>query len=239
MPVPAQVQPGKNIWVAAGDGDLLRVRVRNLSSLTVGLIRFLPATSPNAPDEFTYTPMHAAASYGQLETLAYLFSQGGDVNITDEDGDTPLYVVEDTETAQWLLDHGSTLDHRNNDGASVRELGYTQPIEYLQENFPEIAAYLQSRLNPSSCTIPEAVSPSRPSQYQQNIATESLTSSLMQSVHDIMQRSEADGRDPDEELRQVVGRTVLEGVIAGYEMTTDSSDVQANGVKRPRTDGNN
>ncbi|KAG1804784.1 ankyrin repeat-containing domain protein [Suillus plorans] len=238
MPVPARVQPGKNIWVAAGDGDLVRVRVRNSSSLTFtwsGLIRSLPATSPNAPDEFTYTPMHAAASYGQLETLAYLFSQGGDVNVTDEDGDTPLYAAENTETAQWLLDHGSTLDHQNNDGVS--------PVEHLQENFPEIAAYLQSRLNPSSCVIPGAVSPSRPSQYQQDIATESLTSSLMQSVHDIMQRSEADGRDPDEELRQVVGRIVFEGVVAGYDMTTDSSDAahlsEANGVKRPRTDGSN
>ncbi|KAG1843513.1 hypothetical protein C8R48DRAFT_678717 [Suillus tomentosus] len=231
MPVPARVQPGKNIWVAAGDGDLVRVRFT-----WSGLIRSLPATSPNAPDEFTYTPMHAAASYGQLETLAYLFSQGGDVNVTDEDGDTPLYAVENTETAQWLLDHGSTLDrHQNNDGVS--------PIEHLQENFPEIAAYLQSRLNPSSCVIPGAVSPSRPSQYQQDIATESLTSSLMQSVRDIMQRSEADGRDPDEELRQVVGRIVFEGVVAGYDMTTDSSDAahhsEANGVKRPRTDGSN
>jgi uncharacterized protein len=37
---------------------------------------FLPAVSANAPDPFTYTPMHAAASYGQLETLAYLVSQG-------------------------------------------------------------------------------------------------------------------------------------------------------------------
>lgn len=225
MPVPARVQPGKNIWVAAGDGDL--VRVRELVEQQ--------STSPNAPDEFTYTPMHAAASYGQLETLAYLFSQGGDVNVTDEDGDTPLYAVENTETAQWLLDHGSTLDHQNNDGVS--------PIEHLQENFPEIAAYLQSRLNPSSCVIPGAVSPSRPSQYQQDIATESLTSSLMQSVRDIMQRSEADGRDPDEELRQVVGRIVFEGVVAGYDMTTDSSDAahhsEANGVKRSRTDGSN
>jgi len=225
MPVPARVQPGKNIWVAAGDGDL--VRVRELVEQQ--------STSPNAPDEFTYTPMHAAASYGQLETLAYLFSQGGDVNVTDEDGDTPLYAVENTETAQWLLDHGSTLDHQNNDGVS--------PIEHLQENFPEIAAYLQSRLNPSSCVIPGAVSPSRPSQYQQDIATESLTSSLMQSVRDIMQRSEADGRDPDEELRQVVGRIVFEGVVAGYDMTTDSSDAahhsEANGVKRPRTDSSN
>lgn len=61
----------------------------------------------------------------------------------------------------------------------------------------------------------------------------------MQSVHDIMQRAEAEGRDPDEELRAVVGRTVLEGVVTGYEMTTDGEDRRednANGSKRSRTD---
>lgn len=58
-----------------------------------------------------------------------------------------------------------------------------------------------------------------------------------------MQRAEAEGRDPDAELREVVGRTVLEGVLTGYEMTTDG-DVRTldgrenvNGVKRSRTDG--
>jgi hypothetical protein len=42
------------------------------------------------------------------------------VNVTDEDGDTPLYAVENLETAQWLLDHGATLGRRNNEGVSVR-----------------------------------------------------------------------------------------------------------------------
>jgi hypothetical protein len=86
------------------------------------------------------------------------------------------------------------------------------------------------------------MSSSQPSQHQQNIATEALTSSLMHSVNDIMERAEAEGRDPDEELRQIVGRTVLEGVMAGYEMTADSEAAHdsetgsPNGVKRPRTD---
>lgn len=42
------------------------------------------------------------------------------MNVTDEDGDTPLYTVENLETARWLLDHGATLDRRNNEGVSVR-----------------------------------------------------------------------------------------------------------------------
>lgn len=61
----------------------------------------------------------------------------------------------------------------------------------------------------------------------------------MQQVHEIMQRAEAEGRDPDEELRTVVGRTVLEGVVTGYEMSTDGEDRRGdntNGSKRSRTD---
>lgn len=58
-----------------------------------------------------------------------------------------------------------------------------------------------------------------------------------------MQRAEAEGRDCDEELREAVGRTVLEGVVAGYGMSNDSGDQDrrtddvGNGSKRPRTDG--
>ncbi|OAX41180.1 ankyrin [Rhizopogon vinicolor AM-OR11-026] len=230
MPVPVRVQVEKNIWVAAGDGDLVRVR-----ELVEQQCRSSYAVSPNAPDPFTYTPMHAAASYGQLEILTFLFSQGGDVNVTDEDGDTPLYTVENQETAQWLLDHGATLDRRNNEGVS--------PVEHLREDFPEVASYLHSRLDPSSRLMPEVMPSSQPSQHQQNVATEALTSSLMHSVNNIMERAETEGRDLDEELRQVVGRTVLEGVIAGYEMTADSETTHhseggsSNGIKRPRTDG--
>ena len=76
----------------------------------------------------------------------------------------------------------------------------------------------------------------------QNQASETLTSTLLQSVQDIMQRADAEGRDPDEELRQVVGRTVLEGVVTGYGMSAEAADDRQetdeplNGVKRSRTD---
>jgi hypothetical protein len=37
----------------------------------------------------------------------------------DEDGDTPLYTIENIDTAVWLVEHGATVHHRNNDGISV------------------------------------------------------------------------------------------------------------------------
>ncbi|KAJ7227137.1 ankyrin [Mycena pura] len=210
----------KNIWVAAGDGDLERVRhLVEKESL-----------SPNAPDEYTYTPMHAAASYGQLHVLEYLISRGGDVNVEDGDGDTPIYTVENVETAKFLVDHGAVIDRQNSEGVS--------PIDHLAEEFLEVANYLQSVASPMS---PPMVAPQPPSQREQEAASEELTAALMTSVEDIMQRAEAEGRDPEEELRQLVSRTVLEGVISGVAMSEaveDERGGELNGtkVKRAKTD---
>ncbi|KAF7327616.1 hypothetical protein MKEN_00340800 [Mycena kentingensis (nom. inval.)] len=223
----------KNIWVAAGDGNLDRVQA------TQSFIRFQaalnPATialSPNAPDEFTYTPMHAAASYGHLHVLEYLISKGGDVNVQDGDGDTPLYTVENIETARFLVDNGATINHRNSEGVS--------PIEHLQEDFSDVASYLHSRLSPSS---PPLATVQQPSQLEQDVASEELTSALMASVADIMERAEAEGRDPDEELRQLVGETVFQGVVAGYSMSETAQesedrrpDIDDTPSKKPRVD---
>ena len=86
----------------------------------------------------------------------------------------------------------------------------------------------------------------QPSQHAQNAASENLTSSLLQSVQSIIQRAEAEGREvPEEELRQIVGRAVIEGVITGYGMGVDTASGQAgnerpdggDAAKRPRTEG--
>jgi hypothetical protein len=45
---------------------------------------------------------------------------GGDVNVTDEDGDTPLYTVETIDTARWLVEHGAIIARTNHEGISVR-----------------------------------------------------------------------------------------------------------------------
>jgi uncharacterized protein len=79
---------------------------------------------------------HAAASYGHIELLEYLVSKGrflhkisiisltleigGDVNVADEDGDTPIYTAESLEVAKWLIDHGAIVDRANAEGMSVR-----------------------------------------------------------------------------------------------------------------------
>ncbi|KAH0832942.1 hypothetical protein J3R83DRAFT_11912 [Lanmaoa asiatica] len=194
--------------------------------------------------------MHAAASYAQLDVLAYLVQQGGDVNITDEDGDTPLYTVENVDTAHWLIDHGAVIDRRNGAGVSVRSplqslplalIIAPKPIEHLEEDFPHVAAFLRSRSDPSACLGSATSAQPRLSQHSQNAASETLTSNLIQSASDIMQRAEAEGTDPDEELRAAVSRTVLEGVFTGYELSTqdgtDTPNLEGQHPKRPRMNG--
>ncbi|KAF8625565.1 hypothetical protein AX15_005328 [Amanita polypyramis BW_CC] len=185
-------------------------------------------------DSFSPSPLlshtrHAAASYGQLDILRYLISRGGDVNITDDDGDTPLYTVENIETAKFLIDHGAVVDRRNNDGIS--------PIEHLQEDFPDVANYLHS-LTTSGASSNVEPSLAQPSQHQQEVVSERLTSQLLDSVQGIMQRAEAEGEDLDEELRQAISRTVLDGVATGYGMTAGESTVdnESSPHKRQRHD---
>ena len=45
---------------------------------------------------------HAAASWGHGELLRYLLENGGDANIGDSDGDTPLHVCETYAPSPWL-----------------------------------------------------------------------------------------------------------------------------------------
>lgn len=212
--MPASTFVNTNIWVAAGDGDLGRVRE---------LIEH-QSTPPNVPDSFTYTPMHAAASYGHLDVLTYLISRGGDVNVTDEDGETPLYTVENIETAQFLVDHGADPALRNNEGLT--------PADFLREDFPRVAAYLDSLTTSLATDTPdEKYLMVQPSQHSQEVASEHLTSSLMNQLRDIAQKGEevGDGSHGEEELRRVVRDAVLDGMVTGYSMVNGDDDTETRG----------
>ncbi|KAJ4476230.1 ankyrin [Lentinula aciculospora] len=200
-------KPQKNLWVAAGDGDLPRVQE---------LIE-QHSMSPNAPDPNTYTPIHAAASYGHIHVLEYLISRGGDINIADSDGDTPIYTVENIVTAQYLVDNGATIDRVNGEGIS--------PITHLLEDFPQVSAYLQSRSSlPPLPHTPTASFPidTMTSQYAQNAVSEQLTASLLSSVQDLIDQN-VDPNSVDDELRSRVESAVLNGLLDGYTLGIQTS----------------
>uniref|UniRef100_A0A0W0FRM7 Uncharacterized protein n=1 Tax=Moniliophthora roreri TaxID=221103 RepID=A0A0W0FRM7_MONRR len=210
----------KNIWVAAGDGDLQRVKDLKHTAI-----------NPNAPDPFTYTSMHAAASYGHIHVLEYLISKGGDVNITDSDGDTPLYTVENVETAQFLVDHGAIIDRVNSEGVS--------PISHLSEDFPQVSAFLESHPshvapdnNPQNAT--QNISQS---QYAQNVASEQLTTNLLSSLQQLVEQGIPQDRIEDE-LRRLVGEAVFQGLVGGYAMSQEEgSRTAATGARREHDPG--
>ena len=102
----------ENIWVAASDGDLDRVR---------HLVE-VEGISVNVQDEAGYSPLHAAASYGETKVLEYLLPQGGDVTIRDEDGDTPLLVCEQPEVYEMLIAAGSDAGETNTNGHGLMDI---------------------------------------------------------------------------------------------------------------------
>jgi hypothetical protein len=44
---------------------------------------------------------------------------GGDINLPDSDGDTPLYTVESIEVARWMVEHGADPRWKNDEGLTV------------------------------------------------------------------------------------------------------------------------
>lgn len=164
--------------------------------------------------------MHAAASYGHIELLEYLISKGGDVNVEDEDGDTPLYTAESLDVAKWLVDHGAIINRVNNEGIS--------PAQHLLDDYPAIAHYL----SPELAQTGEEEDVEGPSEYAQEQLSEELTNRMMKAVEEIMARAAAEGRDPEDELAALVEKTVLESLDAG-EGLVEAEQVATPSLEEP------
>ena len=118
-----------NIWIAAADNQIDQVE----KYITLGEF------TANAKDPNGYTPLHAAASYGHHDLIDYLVNHGGNINIQDNEGDTPLHHVEDVNTAKLLVEkYKADYNIKNNDGLTAAKF-----IEE-EDEFPEIATYLKS-----------------------------------------------------------------------------------------------
>ena len=77
----------------------------------------------SAQDEHGYSLVHAAASYDHLDLLRTLVHEFHvDSNIRDEDGETPLFVVESVEATRCLLEElGADPTVKNDEGMTAEE----------------------------------------------------------------------------------------------------------------------
>ena len=101
----------ENIWVAASDGNIDAVKTLIESGAHV----------VNEQDNNGYSAIHAAASYGHEELIRYLISIGADVNLKDNDGDTPILLCEEPEIFLILKSFGANPTVVNDIGQGIFE----------------------------------------------------------------------------------------------------------------------
>ncbi|GBF67164.1 ankyrin repeat protein [Trichophyton mentagrophytes] len=101
------------------------------------LLRADPALAARQ-DEHGYSLLHAAASYNHLDLLRTLIDEFKvDVNLTDEDGETCLFVAESVEVARYLVEEAGINKSKTNDEGLTAAQAITN-----DGSFPLVAAYL-------------------------------------------------------------------------------------------------
>ncbi|KAJ1663820.1 hypothetical protein IW140_004588 [Coemansia sp. RSA 1813] len=184
-----------NIWVAASDGNLARVKEIVESD----------KQQVNAKDENGYTPLHAASSWKHTDLLKYLIANGGDVNIVDADGDTPLHICEDVECAQILLDNGADPKIENHEGLT--------PVHTTLENeATDVTKLLCEKLGISVPTLSEVRSAE-----QEDGENEDITDSKVANLSNwIMQQVDDKSETDEEALREMVTNYIMQNLrVAG------------------------
>lgn len=85
----------------------------------------------NVMDKRMATPLHRAASKGDVEIVQLLINLGKNINInvTDLYGNTPLHLAceeDNVEVAQLLIHHGARVDIKNKDEKTPVELSSSE-----------------------------------------------------------------------------------------------------------------
>ncbi|SCU87895.1 LAMI_0D07932g1_1 [Lachancea mirantina] len=194
-----------NIWIAASDGrvDLVEQYLAN-------------GFEPDSKDPNGYTPLHAAASYAHTELLKKLCSEpyNGNINVTDNDGDTPLHHCEDVGTARLIIEElGGDLTLKNSEGKTALD-AFEDEAE-----FPELITYMRamSGVANDAPIIDESIL----AQFKENVRYTLENDPVTDDPVSIERRRRLehilDGENAEEELEQYVRELVRSQLLGGSE----------------------
>lgn len=214
---------GVNIWVAAADNQIDVVKAHLDSG----------AYNANSKDPNGYTALHAAASYGHQDLLKLLVERGGDINIQDGEGDTPLHHTEDVETAKFLVEElKADTTITNNDGLTA--------AAYIEEEdeFPELATYLKLLAHGQ---IGEDVEESKAlptfegNEIKFAVEQDSEEQLTPEEQEERRKKIESilNSENPEEALRDLIQLAVHEG-LANYKAEEQPQEDSQNAVKRSK-----
>jgi ankyrin repeat protein len=167
-------------------------------------------------DAHGYSLVHAAASYNQLNVLRDLVQKySADVNILDEDGETPLFATENTEVAKCLVEElGADVNLRNSEGKTAEE-----KICEEEGEGHEVYQYLRSQRTGGEPAISEVVEtngmPPLPNGVQVNMGTmtedaagDAPDPELRRRIDELAAREDFQTPEVQEQLRQLIQEVV-------------------------------
>lgn len=172
---------------------------------------------------------HAASSYGHEEILKLLLERGGNVNTTDEDGDTALHACESVECAKILLDAGADATLRNDEEKTAAEIAVeeerSEVAELLRIRFPE-------SFDASRVQAPEDEDEAYKARFQHLLQVaqepEGVRDAYQASFQQLLQAAQAGDESKEKELVQLMERMVEDGTL-GIEREDDQEEKEEEG----------
>lgn len=188
----------------------------------------------SSQDEHGYSLLHAAASYNHLDLLRTLINEfHADVNLKDEDGETPLFVAETVQMARVLAEElRADLTIQNDEGLTAEEKiradGDTPTVaDFLRE-------YRLQKGSPEGQDAgPHGDQPSD-ALFNNDIVSSSLPPNVSVKVG-VMEESAALNDDVDREFKQRIEELAARKDFQGPEGQRQLKDLITDAVRSTET----